>query len=101
MAWIAAGFSRPWKRAIIALAGSPGISRGMKKLTVIADQRVRAKNPSRCTRNLMDDLSWSTASPSLSGPGHAAVSSSALLRGSEVQDHLLDVRELPGRRQVV
>src|SRR3954470_4858454 len=102
MAWIDAGFSRPVKRAIIALAGSPGISRGMKKLTVIAAQRVSAKNPSRCRRNLMDDLPWSTASHSLSGPGHAAVGSSArsVLR-RKVQEHLLDVRQLPGRRQRV
>ena len=53
MAWIAAGFTRPWNRAIIAEAGSPGISLGMMKLTVTAAQRVSAKKPNRCSRNLM------------------------------------------------
>ena len=33
------GFMRPWKRAISALAGSPGARRGMRKLIVTEAQR--------------------------------------------------------------
>src|SRR5690349_3228271 len=92
MAWIAVGFSLPWKRDIIAEAGSPGMSRGMKKLTVIAAQRVSTKKPSRCSRYLMTD-------PSCSLP--AAIPGGALLLGRQVQEDLLLVRDLPRRRQRV
>src|SRR3954451_23761383 len=84
---MADGFSRPWNRDIIADAGSPGISRGMKKLTVMAAHRVSTKKPSRRNRNLM------TAAPSCSPGGRGS-----LLR-REVEEHLLVVRDLPWRGQ--
>ena len=46
-AFSASGFTRPLKRDIIASAGLPGISRGMKKFRVSAAQRVTKKKPSR------------------------------------------------------
>src|ERR1043165_2173526 len=56
-AFSADGLIRPWNLAIIATAGLPGISRGMKKLTVRAAHRVSNKNPHRRSRNLMRRLS--------------------------------------------
>ena len=44
------------ERAIIARAGLPGISRGMRKLIVSAAQSVRTKNPRRRNTNLIRSL---------------------------------------------
>src|SRR3954447_9051980 len=88
---MALGFTRPWNRAIIALAGSPGISRGMKKFTVIAAHSVSKKNPSLCSRNLIDYLRVRTPP---SRPTRSAL-------GRQVQHDLLVVRDLPGRGERV
>ena len=53
MAWSACPESFPWKRAIIASAGFPGISRGRKKLIVIATHKVATKKPSLLRRYRM------------------------------------------------
>src|SRR3954467_9122540 len=92
MAAIALGLTRPWNRASSAVAGSPGMSRGIRKFTVTAAQRVSTKKPNRCARYLI------AAPPCpLSSPPFPA----ALLRRLQMQQHLLLVRDLPGRGQRV
>ena len=75
------GSRRPWKRAIIAAAGFPGMSRGMRKFTVSAAQSVSTKNPSRSEQE-------PHRRRRLTAPA-----GSAQLFGAEVQEHLLPVRD--------
>ena len=48
-----AGLRWPWNLAIMAMAGFPGISRGMKKLNVMAAHSATSKNPIRLTKYLI------------------------------------------------
>ena len=52
-AFSASGLIRPLNLDIIASAGLPGMSRGMKKLIVSAAHSVTTKNPSRRRTYLM------------------------------------------------
>src|SRR5215470_16854088 len=98
-ALIVPGLTCPWNLGSIASAGSPGISRGSRKLRVSAAQSVNRKKPRRRSANLklVSSSSWSVSYP-LSGlgacPGARAGPRTRI--GSarrQVQQHLLHVRE--------
>src|SRR5215467_13641020 len=103
-ALIVPGLTCPWNLDSIASAGSPGISRGSRKLRVSAAQSVNRKKPRRRSANLklVSSSSWSVSYPlsrlGLSacpgaGEGPRARIGSA---GRQVQQHLLHVRERVG-----
>src|SRR5215831_13204838 len=101
-ALIVPGLTCPWNLDSIASAGSPGISRGSRKLRVSAAQSVNRKKPRRRSANLklVSSSSWSVSYPlsgtGLSacpgGPGRAPGTRIGSAR-RQVQQHLLHVRE--------